>query len=148
MSNEFSNLAGWATREEQAKSQRNVVGDKREACGRPFKTRCKSTGVVLEHTDTLSASKTLGLANGFISLVLNGHKNSSEYDMWYVPQPDLTYVHVSFQNGLLSLTIETERWANLGKSYWEPGGKYYKVLQRSTGKRTRTDISTTRPPTS
>jgi hypothetical protein len=134
LSNALSNLLGWADKSEQIATKRN--GSRTETSGKPVVVRVG--GVETEYGDGHKAAAALGVTQSLVGLVCNG-KKSRQFEAWFAPQPDLTYVHAKFEHGKLTLTTEVERWADIDPADWVEGGKYVCVRRPQ---RKRKDIST------
>jgi hypothetical protein len=132
--NTLSNLLGWADQSQQIVTKRH--GSLTETLGKPVVVRVG--GVETEYDDAKAAATALGVARSFVNNVCNG-KKSRQFEAWFAPQPDLTYVHAKFEHGKLTLTTEVERWADIDPADWAEGGKYCCVRRPQ---RKRGDIST------
>jgi len=139
LSNAAANLGGWFSKKEQAATSGN--GSKSETQGKPVAARRKSDGALLGPWANLDlAGEELGLSLQMISAVCYSKFNSKDYEIWFVPQPDLLRVTATMTVApggrvKLSLTPEREEWKRVNPKDWAPKGKYHRIIadNKSTG---------------
>ena len=140
LSNAASNLGGWFSKKEQAATQGN--NSMSETTGKPVAAKRKSDGALLgPWANADLAAEELGWSLSMISKVCNGTRVSTDYEIWFVPQPDLLRVTATTTvapDGRVKLTLTPERevWKRINPKDWMPGGKYHRILadNKSTGK--------------
>jgi hypothetical protein len=126
ISNSVSNLREWADKSAQSTTSR--AGSKAATSGKPVRVRVKATGAVTDFTDAYSAARALGVSLGFVGMVCNNRKPSTEFAAEYIDEPDLVRVRTKMGPGCkLELVTEVEQWAEIDPADWLEGGKYFCV---------------------
>ena len=118
------------------------AGDGQATLGKPVAAKRKSDGALLgPWENTCLAGEELGYAPQTIGAVCDSKVNSNDYEIWFVPQPDLLRVTATMTvapGGRVKLTFTPERevWKRINPKDWMPGGKYHRILadNKSTGK--------------
>jgi hypothetical protein len=108
LSNAFDNLGGWFTKREQILSRAKYTRP-----GKPVRARHRVTRVETEHANAYAAAAALGLSRGFVNAVCRGKYKSSDYELSFIPQPDLVRVDTEDVDDWVLVSTETELWEDV-----------------------------------